>query len=167
MKKLFTAVPMKKLLLATSLVAMSSTAIAANTSSDLDTAVTDSLIVVAKYVTPITIGLDTTKIDFGDVYTDSAIDVEGVVASVAGEAGETFTWEIQASSIILLTDGAEASIGNTRYTGTSFGSETDTGIDIAFNVGLDTSEVTTSDVSETITFEVVYDAIADTVVTPT
>ena len=167
MKKSFTAVPMKKLLLATSIVAMSSTAIAANTSSELDAKVTDTLSVVAKYVTPITIALDTTEINFGDVYTDSAIDVKGVVASVAGEAGETFTWEIKASSIILITDAPDSSIKNTSFTGTTFGTVTDTGIDIAFNVGLDTSAVTTSDVSETITFEVVYDAIADTAVTPT
>ena len=82
---------MKKLLLATSLVAMSSTAMAANTSVLLDTAVTDTLTVTAKYVTPIAVALDTSTIDFGDVWTDSLIDAEAVVATVTGEIGETFT----------------------------------------------------------------------------
>ncbi len=43
MKKVFTATPMKKLLLATSILAMSSTAVATNTSAILDAAVTDTL----------------------------------------------------------------------------------------------------------------------------
>jgi hypothetical protein len=133
MKKLFTAVPMKKLLLATSLVAISSSAIAANTSVLLDTAVTETLTVTAKYVTPILVGLDTSTIDFGDVWTDSNIDTEAVVATVTGEIGETFTYSVETTQLL------------------------------NFNVGLDTSAAATAGtINEIITVQVIYNAIADT-----
>jgi hypothetical protein len=152
MKKLFTAVPMKKLLLATSLVAMSSTAIAANTSPLLDTAVTDTLTVTAKYVTPILVGLDTSTIDFGDVWTDS------VIATVTGEIGETFTYSV-------VTDGTLAQLtGDTAGTGISFVTSDTTQL-LNFNVGLDTSAAATAgSINEIITVQVIYNAIADTVI---
>jgi hypothetical protein len=159
MKKLFTAVPMKKLLLATSMVAMSSTALAANTSPLLDTAVTDTLTVTAKYVTPIALGLDTTDINFGDVWSDSAISTEPVIATVTGEAGETFTYSVTADAMVLLT-------GSTSGAGVSFVDTTTTQA-LTFNVGLNPAAATTgSTVSEIVTFSVNYDAIADTTVTP-
>ena len=156
MKKLFTAVPMKKLLLATSLVAMSSTAIADNTSVLLDSAVTDSLTIAAKYVVPIAVGLDTTSIDFGDVWTDSNITPETVIATVTGEIGETFTYSV-------VTDGTLALLVG-DITGATVGFTTsDTTQALTFTVGLDTSAAETAGtISETITVEVVYDAIADT-----
>jgi hypothetical protein len=156
MKKLFTAVPMKKLLLATSLVAISSSAIAANTSVLLDTAVTDTLTVTAKYVTPIAVGLDTSTIDFGDVWTDSIIDTEAVVATVTGEIGETFTYSV-------VTDGTLAQLTG-DITGTTVAFVTsDTTQVLNFNVGLNTANAATAGtISETITVSVNYDAIADT-----
>ena len=158
MKKLFTAVPMKKVLLATSLVAMSSTAIAANTSPLLDTAVTDTLTVTAKYVVPIAVALDTSTIDFGDVWTDSVIDAEAVVATVTGEIGETFTYSVA-------TDGTLAELAG-DITGTTVGFVTsDTTQVLNFTVDLDTSAATTAgSINETITVQVIYDAIADTVI---
>jgi hypothetical protein len=160
MKKLFTAVPMKKLLLATSLVAMSSTAIAANTSDDLDTAVTDTLTVKAKYVTPIAVGLDTTTIDFGDVWSDSVISTETVIATVTGETAETFSYDVTADAMVLLT-------GDINGTEVAFGEAGGLTQLLTFEVGLDTSEsaTTATTVNKTVTISVVYDAIADHTVT--
>jgi hypothetical protein len=160
MKKLFTAVPMKKLLLATSLVAMSSTAIAANTSDDLDTAVTDTLTVKAKYVTPIAVGLDTTTIDFGDVWSDSVISTETVIATVTGETAETFSYAVTADAMVLLT-------GDINGTEVAFGEAGGLTQLLTFEVGLDTSEsaTTATTVNKTVTISVVYDAIADHTVT--
>jgi hypothetical protein len=156
MKKLFTAVPMKKLLLATSLVAMSSTAIAANSSPLLDTAVTDTLTVTAKYVTPITVGLDTTTIDFGDVWSDSVISTEPVIATVTGEAAETFSYDVTADAMVLLT----GNITGDNMTFAEAGGLTEL---LTFNVGLDTALFATgTTVNETVTISVVYDAIANT-----
>jgi hypothetical protein len=157
MKKLFTAVPMKKLLLATSIVAISSTALAANTSPLLDTAVTDTLLVTAKYVTPIALGLDTSTINFGDVWSDSVISTEPVIATVTGEAGETFTYSVTADDMVLLT-------GDISGDKVAFGSTGEVTKALTFNVGLDTALATTgTTVSETVTISVNYDAIADTV----
>jgi hypothetical protein len=161
MKKLFTAVPMKKLLLATSIVAMSSTALAAgNTSPLLDTAITDTLTVTAKYVTPIALGLDTSSINFGDVWSDSVIPTEPVIATVTGEAGETFTYSVSATNaIVLLT-------GDTTGDLVPFDTEGEVTKSLTFNVGLNTSGATTGSlVNETVTISVNYDAIADTTVT--
>ncbi|AZG35473.1 hypothetical protein [Shewanella psychromarinicola] len=146
---------MKKLLLATSIVVMSSTAIAANTSQLLDTAVTDTLTVTAKYVTPIAVELDTTAIDFGDVWTDSVIPTVSVVATVTGEADETFTYSVTGDAIVLLT-------GDIAGTATAFVTSGTTQA-LTFNVGLDTSGATTgTTVNEIVTVSVIYDAIADT-----
>jgi hypothetical protein len=164
MKKVLPMASMKKLLLATSLLAMSSTAVATNTSVILDTAVTDTLTVTAKYVTPITVQLNTTAIDFGDVYTDSVITAESVQAKVTGEAGETFTYSITATG----TSGLVV-IGGTDTSGSTVAFVTDSATTKALNftVGLDASKLTAdTDVSETVTISVAYDAIADTVVTP-
>jgi hypothetical protein len=157
MKKLFTAVPMKKLLLATSIVAMSSTALAANTSTLLDTAVTDDLLVTAKYVVPIAVGLDTTSINFGDVWLDSEISTEPVIATVTGEAGESFSYSVSADLMVELT-------GDTTGNFVEFGTAGEVTKALTFNVGLNTSGAATgSIVSETVTISVNYDAIADTV----
>lgn len=150
---------MKKLLLATSLVAMSSTAIAENTSTKLDSVVTDALTVSAKFVKPIELALDVTTINFGDVWDDSSITVEPVVATVTGEADETFTYSIA-------TDGAFVDITGDGSAGDSKVGFTTTGTTqtINFNVGLIlTAFATNTDVSEIVTFTVNYDAIADTV----
>jgi hypothetical protein len=149
---------MKKLLLAASILATSSSAMATNTSPLLDTAVTDTLTVTAKYVTPIAVTLDTTAIDFGDVWSDSVISTEVVVATVVGEAGETFTYSVTGDAMVLLT-------GDIAGTATAFVSSTTTQA-LTFNVGLDTTAAATgTTVNETVTVSVIYDAIADTVKT--
>ena len=159
MKKLFTVAPIKKLLLASSIVAMSSTAIAANTSALLDTAVTDTLTVTAKYVTPIAVSLNTTIIDFGDVWNDSIIDVETVIATVTGEAGETFTYSVTADPMIVLD-------GDTGAGSVAFGIAGEVTKALTFTVGLNTAAAATATtVAETVTISVNYDAIADTSVT--
>ncbi|GAC30707.1 hypothetical protein [Brumicola pallidula] len=152
MNKLFKATPMKKLLLASSILAISSTAIAANTSPLLDTAVTDTLTVTAKYVTPLALGLDTSTINFGDVFTDSVIDVETVLATINGEAGETFTYTIA-------SDGDNVTLSDAGST-LDFADTTEQ--TLSFDVGLNTTDMTDADTSEIVTFTVKYNAIADT-----
>ena len=149
---------MKKLLLATSLVAMSSTAIAANTSTKLDSVVTDVLTVSAKFVKPIELALDVTTIDFGDVWSDSTVAVQPVIATVTGEANETFTYSITTDGSFVAITGA-GSAGDSTVSFTTGGtSET-----INFNVGLVVDPATTNTVvSEIVTFTVQYDAIAKT-----
>jgi hypothetical protein len=156
MKKLFTAVPMKKLLLATSIVAMSSTALAANTSEELDTAATDTLTVTANYVVPISVGLSLTAINFGDVYSDSAITAEAVTATVSGEVDETFTYSIESDGS--LADIGGTNVGNETISFTETGAGTET---LDFTIGLKTAGLT-EDVNETVTVSVTYNAIADT-----
>jgi hypothetical protein len=149
---------MKKLLLAAAILVLSATAMATNTSVALDTAVSETLTVTAHYVTPIAVTLDTVSIDFGDVYTDSIISTEPVVATVTGEESETFTYSVASnggeSSVVLLTGNI---LGETQplTAGTNI---------LTFNVGLDTAKVTSADVSEIVTISVNYDAIADTAV---
>jgi hypothetical protein len=162
MKKSFLTTS-KKVLLATSVLAMSSTAIA-NTSPSMDnqTLVKDSLSVIAKYITPITVGLNLTEIDFGDVYTDSVVTVTDVAADVQGEAGETFTYSIATTTNgkagLVLIAGTDTG-GNTQ----EFLADGSTALELNFTVGLDTAQLTAdTDVSETVTFTVYYDAIADT-----
>jgi hypothetical protein len=149
---------MKKLLLAASILAMSSSAMATNTSVLLDTAVTDTLTVTAKYVTPIAVTLDTTSIDFGDVWSDSVIPTEEVVATVVGEAGETFTYSVTGDAMVLLT-------GDITGSTVAFESSSTTQA-LTFNVGLNTAAAATgTTVNETVIISVNYDAIADTVKT--
>ena len=149
---------MKKLLLATSILAISSTAMAANDSATLDGQVSDTLKVVAHYVTPISVTVDTATIDFGDVYTDSVISTEAVIATVVGEALETFSYTVTSDGDLATLD------GDTTGSTIAFG-DTGTSKALTFNVGLDTAKVTDADVSEIITIAVNYDAIADTTVT--
>jgi hypothetical protein len=156
MKKLFTAIPMKKLLLATSIVAMSSTALAESPAADLDSAATDTLSVTAKYVTPIAVGLDTTTINFGDVWINSERSTKPVIATVTGEAGETFTYSVSSSLPVQLTGDIGSEASETFST-------TGTTQTFTFNVGLDTSGAETAGtVDETVTISVEYNAIAGT-----
>ncbi len=146
---------MKKLFLTAAILAMSATAVGAGStrSTVLNTAVTDSLTVTAKYVKPLTVSLDTTSIDFGDVYTDSTVATVPVVATVAGTVGETFEYTVSSNgSLVLLT-------GNTSGTATALGTGT---TDLTFNVGLDTANLSAdTDVSEVVTIAVTYDSIDD------
>ncbi|MFT5294406.1 MAG: hypothetical protein ACI9YH_000412 [Colwellia sp.] len=164
MNKLILATP-KKLLLATSIMAMSSTAMAA-TSDALDSAKTDTLTVLAHYVTPLTMSLDLATIDFGDVYTDSVITKENVVASLTGELNETFTYTVSSDGPLVLLDTGSTGvdISGTSVIGGTLGAGVAT---FNFDVGLDTAALTAvanadTAVSEIITVTVQYNAIAGT-----
>ena len=150
----------KKVLLATSILAMSSTAMA-NTSTVLDdeTGVNSVVSVIAKYITPITVALDTSIINFGDVYTDSDVTIKSVAADVKGEFGETFSYTLVTTG----TSGLLVLGGDTGGTSVPFDADTSTAAELTFTVDLDTSKLATdTDVSESITFAVFYDDIADT-----
>jgi len=149
---------MKKLLLAAAILVLSATAMGANTSATLDTAVSETLVVTAHYVTPIAVTLDTAVIDFGDVYTDSVISPESVVATVTGEENETFSYTVASNGPLSLLTGNITGVAQPLASGTN---------SLTFNVGLDTAKVTDADVAETVTISVKYDAIADTTVTAT
>jgi hypothetical protein len=154
MKNLFFATP-KKVLLATSILAMSATAIA-ESSGELDGDKSTGLSVAAHYVTPLTVGLDLATIDFGDVFTDSVIADQGVQATVAGTQGETFTYSVTSSAPTLVTvDTLAATLTNVAFT---------TGVaTLDFNIGLDASNLTAGeDVAENITVTVTYDSIDST-----
>jgi hypothetical protein len=162
MKKLFSATS-KKVLLATSVLAISSTAMA-NTSNTMDdqTLVKDSLSVVAKYITPITVALDLTEINFGDVWTDSDVTVTSVTAAVNGELDETFSYKIatttNGNSGLVMLGGIPL-----ENNGVVFSAAENTATELTFTVDLDTLKLTAdTDVDETITFTVFYDAIANT-----
>jgi len=144
---------MKKLLLAAAILVLSATAMATNTSATLDGTVTDTLTVTAHYVTPIAVTLDTGSIDFGDVYTDSVISTEPVVATVTGEESETFTYTVGSNGSLVLLTGNISGVNQPLTAGTNA---------LTFNVGLDAKNVTDADVSEIVTISVNYDAIANT-----
>jgi len=159
MKKLFTAAPIKKLLLATSIVAMSSTAMAetdAQRNSDSETS--DSLTVDATYVETLAVSLSLSAIDFGEVFTDATVDTVEVTANVSGDKAEPFDYTIATSgSIVTLDDGTVNLTGsNTLSAGTDA---------IVFDVGLDSSIVTETFVQETVTTTVIYTAIEGTTTT--
>ena len=156
---------MKKFLLAGLILALSATAMGAGStrSDDLNASAETSLTVKAKYVKPISVGLNYSEIDFGDVYTDSDVTAKLVTATITGTTGETFTYTISA-------DGSNVLLGDETTTtptikddlsaeGAKLG-------DIKFNVGLDTANLTAdTDVSEIVTITVQYDAIDDTTTT--
>jgi hypothetical protein len=161
MKKSFLATP-KKLLLATSILAMSSTAIAATPA--LNTAVTDTLVVTANFVKLLTVSIDVTSIDFGDVYSNSSaasttVSTESVVASIAGEVGETFSYTVSSANT---SNSAIVFTGDITGEGTEFAGETGA-IDLTFTVGLDTSKLTANeDINENVVVSVTYDDINNT-----
>ena len=137
---------MKKLLLAISILAMSSTAMAASDGTKTD----------ANFVIPITVELDIATIDFGDVYQGKTVTDVPVVATVGGEAGETFTYSVTDDGTSFLALGGQTS-------GTKIDFETTTTSQkINFTVGVDTTTNTAinADFDETVTINVNYDAIA-------
>ena len=154
----------KKVLLATSILAMSSTAMANSSTTLDDTVVSETLSVVAKYITPMTVALDTSIINFGDVYTDSVVTETSVSAYVTGELGETFTY-----SVVTTENGTAGLVklsGDLAGATQVFDAEVSTAAELNFSVNLDTSKLTANtDVSETITVTVAYDAIAGTTTT--
>jgi hypothetical protein len=160
MKKLFTAVPMKKLLIATSILAMSSTAIAATDETrNTDSTTNDSLTVDATYVETLAVTLSLTAIDFGEIFTDATVDDVAVTANIAGDKEEPFEYTIATSGSIVTLDGGTVNLtGSQNLVG---GAST-----ITFQVNVDSSLVTETFAQETITTTVNYTAIAGTTTTP-
>jgi hypothetical protein len=160
MKKSFTAVPMKKLLIATSILAMSSTAIAATDEQrNTDSTTNDSLTVDATYVETLAVTLSLTAIDFGEIFTDATVENVAVTANVAGDNEEPFDYIIETSgSIVTLDNGTANLTGSQNLVG---GTST-----ITFQVNLDSSLVTETFAQETITTTVNYTGIAGTSTTP-
>jgi hypothetical protein len=160
MKKSFTAVPMKKLLIATSILAMSSTAIAeTDAQRNTDSTTNDSLTVDATYVETLAVTLSLTAIDFGEIFTDATVENVAVTANVAGDNEEPFDYTIATSGSIVTLDGGTVNLtGSQNLVG---GAST-----ITFQVNLDSSLVTETFAQETITTTVNYTGIAGTSTTP-
>lgn len=159
MKKSFLATS-KKVLLATSILAMSATAVAADdkTARETDSAKSASLNVIANYVKNLTVGLDLSDINFGDVFTGATVTAVDVQASVTGDADETFTYNITTTGVAVLG-------GITTAETVALGG--DTAVTLDFTVGLDTSASGISeDVSEIVTIAITYDSIAGGGTTP-
>jgi hypothetical protein len=156
MKKLFTAAPMTKLLIATSILAMSSTAIAAVDQDRNDASSTDdALIVNATFVETLAVTLTETAIDFGEVYQDAPIDDVEVFADVFGDKEQGFDFKIETSGAIVTLDG-----NNDPLQG-SLNLESGNK-QISFLVNLDSSLVTDAFSQETITTTVNYTGIEGT-----
>jgi hypothetical protein len=156
MKKLFTAVPMKKLLIATSILAMSSTAIAAtDTARNTDSITTDSLTINATYVETLAVTLSLTAIDFGEIFTGATVaDVE-VTANVAGDGAEPFDYTIATSggAGLVTLDGGLVDLGGSKVLSTGAAA-------IVFQVNVQSNNIEVDFVQETITTTVNYTAIA-------
>jgi hypothetical protein len=162
MKKLFTAVPMKKLLIATSILAMSSTAIAATDTVRNDDSITsDTLTVDATYVETLAVSLSLDTIDFGEIFTGATVADVAVTANVAGDKAEPFDYIIATSggANLVTLNGAISDVtgSETLSSGTAA---------ITFQVNVKSDEVTGTFAQETITTTVNYTAIAGTTVTP-
>ncbi|ABM04753.1 hypothetical protein Ping_3053 [Psychromonas ingrahamii 37] len=143
---------MKKLsILAISIFAMSTTAMAATSGTSVD----------GHYVIPLTINLDLSSIDFGDVWTDSIVAAESVEATVTGENGETFTYKITSKeSLIKIVDNYNTE-NTTMSDPLTLADATPTVI--PFTVGLNTSGLTENqDIDTDVTVTVIYNDIAGT-----
>lgn len=156
---------MKKLLIATSIVAMSSTAMAANDDTRMGESIkTETLAISANYIELLTLNLQKTTIDFGDVFTAASVDAVTVTADVTGDADETFTYNIStvADSHVLINGN---DVSSTPFT---LASQvlTDGAVTFNFTVDLDTTSGIIADVSENVTVTITYDAIEATSFTP-
>jgi hypothetical protein len=153
MKNRSTAASMKKLLIATSIVAMSSTAMAAESDTrQTESEKTDKIAVTANFIKLLTLNLDVNTINFGDVFKDSTVAVVPVNANITGDSGETFTFGIA-------TDGSAVLGGTLSGTGTAL--TDDAVVVLPFTVGLNTADIA-ADIDETVTFTITYDSIAGT-----
>lgn len=140
---------MKKMLLtATLLVAISATAAATGNTASA------TLSVSANYVTPIAISLDTETLDFKDVYVGSTIAKQDVVASITGDAGETFSYEVTttADKGVILSDAS----------GT--GTISDGAATFTFGVNMDSDSQHEDVTNQVVTVTVTYTSIDDTVI---
>jgi hypothetical protein len=160
MKKSFLATS-KKVLLATSFLAMSSTAIAAdvtaaeNSTRNADSTIDTTMSVTANYVELLTVGFDLATINFGDVFEGATVNTVDVTATITGDALETFTYLVTTPNAVV-TLGSESG-SDTALTGGS--------TDVVFQVGIDTSidGVLTEDITaQIVTMTINYDSIMGT-----
>jgi hypothetical protein len=165
MKKSFLTTS-KKVLLATSILAMSATAIAATDAQRMtDSTVIKTLTVSANYVETLAMTLNTSTINFGDVFTGATVTPETVIANVKGDIDESFTYKIETSGsnvLLALTSGG-GSVTTNVINGTAIATNNTSGTDLTFTVGLETTGLATAVANETVTVTVSYDAIATTV----
>jgi hypothetical protein len=156
MKKSFLATS-KKVLLATSILAMSATAVAVDDTAqrETDSAKSANLSVIANYVKNLTVGLDLSEINFGDVFTGATVTAVDVNASITGDAAETFAFDITTSD----ASGTGVIVLGGTLTGAETGLTGDTAVVLPFTIDLDTSDIA-ADVSETVTIDITYDSIA-------
>lgn len=159
MKKSFLATP-KKLLLATSILAMSSTAIAADRMGESE--VFKTLTVSANYVKTLALNLNTSTINFGDVFTGATVDLVDVVATVTGDAGETFTYLIETSGTNVTLAPTTGNTDTAALEGSKIAITETTGTALQFSVGLNTTGLESAVSNETVTVTISYDAIAAT-----
>jgi hypothetical protein len=158
MKKSFLATS-KKVLLATSILAMSATAVAADDKAarETESAKSASLTVAANYVKNLTVGLSLSEIDFGDVFTGATVTDIAVTASITGDEAEKFTYAITTNGSAVLTKSGTT----TALSATGTALTGDTPVTLDFTVGLDTSASGISeDMDETVTIDITYDTIA-------
>lgn len=140
---------MKKLLLAASVFTLSTSAMA--TSDELSNVKQATLRVIAQYIQPLTVRLDLTEIDFGDVYTDSELSDIDVNTTLTGEPEETYEYSIA-------SNGQRTVLRNTQGTGTFNMSGVDT---FLFSVNLDTTNlIPDEELVEVVTVYVNYNEIA-------
>jgi hypothetical protein len=144
---------MKKLFIAISIVAISSTAGAAKREGKTS----DEMQVNATYVIPLTLSLTITAIDFGDVYTDSTANAQTVTANVTGEPNEKFTYTISSDGGYVTLDGSVNTTLEENSVTLSEGAAT-----FDFDVGLDTASISADFDPETVTVSIVYDSIEGT-----
>jgi|TARA_B110000902_G_scaffold177644_1_gene201429 hypothetical protein len=140
---------MKKLLLAASVFTLSTSAMA--TSDELLNVKEATLRVIAHYIQPLTVKLNLTEIDFGDVYTDSVLTDIEVNTLLTGEPSETYEYKIQSNGVTTV-------LKNTQGTGT-FNMD---GFDnFLFFVNLNTTNLTPDqDLMEIVSVYVNYNEIA-------
>jgi hypothetical protein len=164
MKKSFLATS-KKVLLATSILAMSATAVAADdkVARESESAKSTSLDVIANYVKVLTVGLDLSEIDFGDVFTGASVTPVSVTASITGDGIETFSYDITTTDV---STTSVVDLGGT-LSGEGTALNDDVAVTLDFTVDLNTADIA-GDVAETVTIAITYDSIAggDTTTTP-
>jgi hypothetical protein len=140
---------MKKLLLAASVFTLSTSAMA--TSQVLSNVKIASLEVIAHYIKPLTVKLNLTTINFGDVYSDSVVSDIEVSTLLTGEPSETYEYTIK-------SNGGKTVLSNTKGTGTFNMNGVDT---FLFFVNLDTKNlIPDQDLMETVSVYVNYNEIA-------
>jgi hypothetical protein len=89
---------MKKLLLAASVFTLSTSAMATH---DIRDEVFAELVVKAQYLRPLTVDLNASEIDFGNVYTLFEVEEIPVTANIQGQPELTFNYRFESSSDVI------------------------------------------------------------------